>query len=143
MKVSYKNNVLTVVTDISKATIEKGVASLRAKDEKGNEVFGVSISVCGEARINEHSITCNAFVDGKAAVVAVMPMDCTLDDVQRMYGKALVAANKYTAQIAAQACAEEETIAALFTSDATSNGPSYHTEYADACPTCSPAESSH
>lgn len=46
-----------------------------------------------------------------------MPMETTMEDVQRMYGKALVAANKYTAQIAAQATAEEETIAALFTSE--------------------------
>lgn len=117
MKVSFKNNVLTVVTDIAKATVEKGIASLKAKDEKGNEVFGVSISKDGNARISENSLTCNAYVDGKAAVVAVMPMETTMEDVQRMYGKALVAANKYTAQIAAQACAEEETIAALFTSD--------------------------
>ena len=117
MKVSFKNNVLTVVTDIAKATVEKGIASLKAKDEKGNEVFGVSISKDGNARISENSLTCNAYVDGKAAVVAVMPMETTMEDVQRQYGKALVAANKYTAQIAAQACAEEETIAALFTSD--------------------------
>ena len=117
MKVSFKNNVLTVVTDIAKATVEKGIASLKAKDEKGNEVFGVSISKDGTAHISENSIRCNAYIDGKAAVVAVMPMETTMEDVQRMYGKALVAANKYTAQIAAQACAEEETIAALFTSD--------------------------
>lgn len=127
MKVSFKNNVLTVVTDIAKATVEKGIASLKAKDEKGNEVFGVSISRDGNARISENSLTCNAYVDGKAAVVAVMPMETTMEDVQRQYGKALVAANKYTAQIAAQASAEEETIAALFTSD-------------EACDTCSPAD---
>lgn len=117
MKVSFKNNVLTVVTDIAKTTVEKGIASLKAKDEKGNEVFGVGISRSGEALINENCIVCNAFIEGKAAVVAVMPMEVTMEDVQRMYGKALVAANKYTAQIAAQASAEEETIAALFTSD--------------------------
>lgn len=117
MKVSFKNNVLTVVTDIAKATVEKGIASLKAKDEKGNEVFGVSISRDGNAIISENCLKCNAYVNGKAAVVAVMPMDTTMQDVQRMYGKALVAANKYTAQIAAQACAEEETIAALFTSE--------------------------
>lgn len=117
MKVSFKNNVLTVVTDIAKATVEKGIASLRAKDEKGNEVFGVSVSKNGNAAIHENSITCNAYVEGKAAIVMVMPMETTMEDVQRMYGKALVAANKYTAQIAAQASAEEETIAALFTSE--------------------------
>ena len=127
MTVSFKNNVLTVVTDIAKATIEKGIASLKAKDEKGNEVFGVGISRHGEAIINENCIVCNAFIEGKAAVVAVMPMETTMEDVQRMYGKALVAANKYTAQIAAQATAEEETIAALFTSG-------------EACDTCSPAD---
>ena len=134
MKVSFKNNVLTVVTDISKRTIEKGIASLKAKDEKGNEVFGVGISRHGEAIINENCIVCNAFIEGKAAVVAVMPMETTMEDVQRMYGKALVAANKYTAQIAAQACAEEETIAALFTcGDADECGDT-------PCTTCSPAE---
>ena len=117
MKVSFKNNVLTVVTDIAKATIEKGIASLIAKDEKGNDIFGVSISKDGNANICANSIKCNAFIEGKAAVVMVMPMGTTMEDVQRQYGKELVAANKYTAQIAAQASAEEETIAALFTNE--------------------------
>ena len=69
MKVTYKDNVLKVITDISKATYDKGVASLTAKDDKGNHLYRVSFNNAGEAGINNTSLTCNSVVDGKLAEI--------------------------------------------------------------------------
>ena len=42
-EVKVENNVLTVVTDITRDVIESGVASLFAYDEDGNAVYGAKI----------------------------------------------------------------------------------------------------
>ena len=112
MKVKFENNVLTVVSSITKETIDKGIASLKIKDDKDNEAFAVGPS--REGNINTFYFGYNAFIEDKAAVVAVLPMGTTLEDVQRNFGEALVEAKKYTELIATQAMAKEATIAAIF-----------------------------
>lgn len=114
MRVAFENGVLTVVTDISKETIEKGIASLKVTDEKKGDLYAVQMSTSGKAAIDNYSITCNQYVDGKAAAVIVTPVGTELADVQKQYGEALVEAGKYTGIIASQAAEKEAAIAAIF-----------------------------
>ena len=119
MRVSYVNNVLTVVTDISEDTVKKGIASLSVKDDKQNELYRVKVSGDPDAaNITKFGLVCNAFVDGKAAVVMVLPIGTKLEDVQRMFGEALVEATKYTGIIASAAAEKEAAIAAIFNAEA-------------------------
>lgn len=112
MKVEFKENVLKVVTDITKETVEKGIASLVAKDDKGNDVYAVSMGE--KACISDFALTCNTVVDGKVAAVMVLPMGTEQADVEKQYGEAILAAKKYTAQIAEAAAEKETEIASLF-----------------------------
>lgn len=114
MKVSFENGVLTAVTDISKATIDKGIAPLNVVDDKGREQYRVNIAKDGVGKVDKFSMTCNQYVDGKAAMIIVTAPGTDLAAVQKQYGDALVEAGKYTAQIASAAAAKEETIAAMF-----------------------------
>ena len=112
MVVKFEENVLKVVTDIKKETVEKGIASLVAKDDKGNDVFVATMG--DKASISDFSITCNTVIDGKIAAVMVLPMGTTQADVEKKYGEAILAAKKYTKQIAEAAKAKEAEIAGLF-----------------------------
>jgi hypothetical protein len=120
MRVSYVNNVLTVVTDISEDTVKKGIAPLYVKDDKQNELYRVKVSTKNPdaANITKFGLTCNAFVDGKAAVIMVLPAETELEDVQRAFGEALVEATKYTGIIASAAAEKEAAIADIFNADA-------------------------
>lgn len=119
MRVSYVNNVLTVVTDISEDTVKKGIASLSVKDDKQNELYRVNMTANpNAANISKYGLTCNTFVDGKAAVVMVMPVETELEEVQKVFGEALVEATKYTGIIASAAAEKEASIAAIFSADA-------------------------
>lgn len=116
MNVSYKNNTLTVVTDVTKAVIARGIAALEAKNDKQDTVYTVSAPVEGnnKASISIFGINTNCFIDDKAAAVIVMPVETTQADVEKKYGKALLAARKYIPVIAASATAEEIEITSLF-----------------------------
>jgi hypothetical protein len=118
MRVTYANNTLTVVTNIPKASVERGIASLVAKDENGNHLYAVSMSKDGSCSIDNNGLKGNVFVDDKLAVVKVMPADTKLEDVQKEYGKYLVKASKFTDEIATAAAAEEATIEDIFATDA-------------------------
>lgn len=119
MRVSYVNNVLTVVTDISEDTVKKGIAPLYVKDDKQNELYRVKVTNNpGSANLTNFGLNCNAFVDGKAAVVMVLPIETELEDVQRVFGEALIEAAKYTSIIASAAAEKEAAIAAIFNADA-------------------------
>ena len=112
MVVKFEENVLKVVTDITKETVEKGIASLVAKDDKGNDVFVATMG--DKASISDFSITCNTVIDGKIAAVMVLPMGTTKEDVMKQFGEKLIAAKKYTKQIAEAAQAKESEITGLF-----------------------------
>ena len=116
MKVEFKENVLKVVTDITKETIEKGIASLVAKDDKGNDVYAVGMGE--KACISDFALTCNTVVDGKIAAVMVLPMDTTQEDVMKQYGEKLLTAKKYTTQMAEEMEAKEAEIAEVFEAEA-------------------------
>ena len=113
MRVTLTNNVLTVVTDIAKETVESGLAKLVALED-GNEVYGVSVSADGKASFNAFSFVGNTYVDGKLAATIILPMGVTMDDVKKIYGENLVKAKRYTAQIAEVAASKAAEIRALF-----------------------------
>lgn len=115
LQVNLDNNVLTVVTDVTEESMKKGLSNMKACDEEGNQVYAVAVSKSGEAKIDNFSFTGNTYVDGKLAATMVLPMGkATIDKVQKEYGEKLLAAKKYTAQIAQEATAKEAEIEALF-----------------------------
>lgn len=113
MRVELSNNVLTVVTDITKETVESGLARLVAVED-GNQVYGVSVSTDGKARFNGFSFVGNTYVEDKLAATIIMPMGTTMDDVKKAHGENLLKAKRYTAQIAEAAEAKTAEIRALF-----------------------------
>lgn len=113
MRVNLSNNVLTVVTDITKETVENGLAKLVATED-GNQVYGVSVSTDGKASFNAFSFVGNTYVEGKLAATIIMPMGTTMDDVKRTHGENLLRAKRYTAQIATAAAEKTAEIRALF-----------------------------
>ena len=113
MKVTLSNNVLTVVTDITKETVEAGLAKLIACED-GNQVYGVSVSTDGKASLNSFSFVGNTYVDGKLAATIILPMGTTMDDVKAIYGENLLKAKRYIAQIATAAEEKTAEIQALF-----------------------------
>ena len=114
MRVSINNNVLTVVTDILAATVERGIADLTAYDEKKQPLYAVKVSADGKGNLSQYGLAANSIIDGKLAVVVVEEMDFTREDFIKRYGKAVVAANKYCPIIAGAAASEEEMLEAAF-----------------------------
>lgn len=112
--VKVENNVLTVVTDISRETVESGVASLVACDEDGNEIYGVSVNESGKASFSSFDFTGNTYVDGKLAATMILPMAIKPEEIQKFYGEDLLKAKEYTAKIEEDAQAKMADIAALF-----------------------------
>ena len=112
--VKVENNVLTVITDITRDVVESGVASLTAHDEDGNMVYGVAVAENGKASFNEFSFTGNTYVDGKLAATMILPMAITQEEIQKFYGEDLLKAKTYTAKIEEAAQVKIAEIAALF-----------------------------
>lgn len=112
MKTIFTNNTLTVVTPISHAVAEKGIADLATYDKDKNVKFQVSVS--DKASISKFGIACNAVVEGNLAAVIVMPIGTTKEDVMKKYGKSLVAAKPELEAIATKAAEDEAAIAAIF-----------------------------
>ena len=114
-EVKVENNVLTVVTDVTEDSMKKGLSNMKAHDEDGNEVYAVAVSKSGSAGMTGFSFTGNTYVDGKLAATMVLPMDeASIAKIQKKFGEMLLAAKKYTAQIAQEASAKEAEIEALF-----------------------------
>lgn len=112
--VNVENNVLTVVTDISRDVVESGMAELVACDEDGNQVYAVSVNESGKASFNGFSFVGNTYVDGKLAATMILPMAITQEEIQKFYGEDLLKAKTYTAKIEEDAQAKIADIAALF-----------------------------
>jgi hypothetical protein len=113
-EVKVENNVLTVVTDITKNVVESGVAELVAYDEDGNAVYGAGISGNGKAAFNAFSFTGNTYIDDKLAATMILPMGIKPEEIQKFYGEDLLKAKAYTAQIQETAEAKIADVAALF-----------------------------
>ena len=72
----------------------------------------------GEGRIFDTSVVFNTYVDDKAAVIIVLPMGTTKEDVMKQFGEKLIAAEKYTKQIAEAMTAKEKEIEEAFETQA-------------------------
>ena len=113
MRINLTNNVLTVVTNITKEVVEAGLSNLKAVQD-GNEVYAVCVSKDGKASFNAFSFTGNTFIDGKLAATIILPMGTTQEDVQRMHGENLLRAKFYTEHIAVTAAEKTAEIQELF-----------------------------
>lgn len=114
-EVKVENNVLTIVTDVTEASMKKGLSNMKACDEDGNQVYAVSVNKSGTAHFDGFSFTGNTYVDGKLTATMVLPMnEASIVKIQKQFGEMLLAAKKYTKQIAEEAAAKEAEIEALF-----------------------------
>lgn len=114
MRVSFKENKLTIVTDISKELAAKNPRMV-LKDEKGNEVYTVAKaadstrpSICG------YGLQYNTVVDGNVAVEMFVPDGITLEQVKKDLGSSLLAAETNIPKIAAEIAAHTAAVDALF-----------------------------
>lgn len=117
MKTKIENgNTLVVVTDIKKATYDKLINPLTAKDEDNNELFVIKVSKTGKASISEFGLTCNTTIEDKLGITMVLPSDGEVktDDVKKLFGPALVKAKHFSEVLAAQAEKEVADIDAVF-----------------------------
>lgn len=112
MKTKLENNVLTVTTGIKAEVAKKGIADLRTFDKNKEPKFFVKTGTVGE--ISDFGLTCNAEVDGELAIVLVEPIDTTVEDVKKKYGKKLVKAKAELEVIVTEATKAEEAVAEIF-----------------------------
>lgn len=113
MTVNFKDNVLTVVTEIPESVMKSGIADLAVYDEKTSEEL-FSVSTGSKGSISRFGLVCNAVIDGNLAVVEVMPIGTDKETVMKKYGKALVEIKKFTKQIADNAAESEAAINEIF-----------------------------
>lgn len=114
MRVRINSNILTVVTDIPAAVVERGIADLTAYDDKKQPLYAVAVAADGKGAIGQYGLKSNSIIDGKLAVVIVEEMDFSVEDFKKKYGKGVIAANKYCPIIAGAAASEEEVLDAAF-----------------------------
>ncbi len=115
LTVKLENNVLTVVTPITKEMAQKAVSDLVSYDDKKNETCRVQMdNQGGDGSISKYGLTCNAIVDDKLAVVMVLPQDATMETVKRRFGKSLVNVENHIADIVSGVQAERAAVDQIF-----------------------------
>lgn len=117
MKIKYENNTVTIDTGIAASLLDSAKNNiLKCKDDKGNDVYAVAKSRTALSALSESFFPVNAVsAEGNAMLVAVVPMDVTVEDIKKDYGTALVAASKALPVIAAEYAHFNEAVDALFT----------------------------
>lgn len=96
MRVTIKNNVLTVVTDISLDVAKKNLIDPVICDDKGNVLYKIAVDPNGKGSLSKFGLVANSITeDGKLAVVIVEDMDITTEEIKQKYGKAVIAAKKF------------------------------------------------
>lgn len=118
MKVSIKSNVLTVVTNIPMRAMPNG--RLEKPATKEEPAYSIEMASVGE--LSKFGLKCNSIVNGKVAVVIVLPIKDTPAEykeyVKHRYGAALNAA-KVTDQMAVTAQAYDDELEALIETEDT------------------------
>lgn len=109
MKVSIKNNLLTVTTGIKEAAAENKKRFV-ATDDKQNQLYVVQHEQGATASLCAAGMVTNAVVDGELAAQILLNSDRPQDYVRKTYGKSLIAAKKYLGIIVAN---EDAEVAAL------------------------------
>ena len=114
MRVRFENGSLVINTGIAKSVVKGGVASLEVAATNDKHGFKLAMSKDGKGSIDQYSIVANAYVDDCATLVMQLPAETKLEDVKKQYGKLIVNAAPYLAEIAAQSSAELASIDAIF-----------------------------
>ena len=109
MKVSLKENVLEINTEIAKADFDKKVSNMTVTNKDGVPTF---VLRCG--REGEISLTCNSTIDKNLAVTIVLSPETKMEDIKVEYGKALVNAEKGLKVLAGRIEADTKAIDAIF-----------------------------
>ena len=104
--------VLTIKTDITKDMVENGYTKLVAKDENGAEVYRVGFGE--KAAIDTFYLTGNAYVEDKLVASIILKAGTKKEDAMKQYGDAVLAAQKYLAQITADATEKKSKIERIF-----------------------------
>ena len=114
MRTRIESNVLTIVTDIPVAVVERGIADLTAYDDKKNPLYTVKLNKDGKGTIDQYGLVANSIIDEKLAIVIVAEIGATREDFIKKYGKGVIAAQKFCPIIAGAAASEEELLDAAF-----------------------------
>ena len=112
MKVSLKENVLEINTEIAKADFDKKVSNMEVKDKDGVTTFVLRYGSEGE--ISQLGLTCNSTIDNNLAVTIVLPPETKKDNIKVKYGKALVNAEKGLKVLAGRIETDTKAIDAIF-----------------------------
>ena len=92
VKATFKNNVLTVVTDLEAKLVTKKPIVLTDREERPNFVVGMSGKDSTDWKILNNEFKGNTAIDGKLAIVAVFPASMTEEKIKDTYGDALLIA---------------------------------------------------
>lgn len=92
VKATFKNNVLTVVTDLEAKLVAKKPIVLTDREERPNFVVGMSEKDNTDWKILNNEFKGNTAIDGKLAIVAVFPASMTEEKIKDTYGEALLVA---------------------------------------------------
>lgn len=92
VKATFKNNVLTVVTDLEAKLVTKKPIVLTDREERPNFVVGMSEKDSTDWKILNNEFKGNTAIDGKLAIVAVFPASMTEEKIKDTYGEALLVA---------------------------------------------------
>lgn len=113
MKVTFKDNVLTINSGIPAETLLANAHLALAED--GEEVYAVRFREGCAGNVDNYSLTANSIdADGIAQAVIIMPTDYDLDVIKEVYGDALVNASKYLPKLAEQAAEYKATVDRIF-----------------------------
>lgn len=116
MKISYVGNTLKVSSNINKAAFDKGFVKPVVVDDKGNQVYRISVSNQGE--IGTKGIAFNSVAEGNLELVLVLPVGTTKEQVSLQYGDSLIAAQANLDTIATASVERAAVLAGLFAEEA-------------------------
>lgn len=114
MKVSFNANVMTIVTPIVAADMDKILTEAILKDEHNNAVYAVGTTTGACGGISEKIFTANTVVDGKLALTIQLPNSMNVAEAKKEYGVQLVAAKEYLPKMAAKIAAEIKAVDTIF-----------------------------
>ncbi len=112
----YGKKVFVVDTEIAKAAYREGITSPVVKDDKGNQVFRLCVNLdADEGTIYDSAMMVNGVSDA-GTFVAIFKMDAdeTIEDVKKLYGSKLVAAQKYLETLKTQMINEAAAVDGIF-----------------------------
>lgn len=117
---NYGKKVFVVNTGINKSAYKAGITNSSLKDEKGNDIFTLSIKTDKEAgAIGSTFLECNGYdTNGNLVVTIPVAEDAKLEDLKVKYGRALVYAADKVEKLAEQMAKESRAVDAIFATQA-------------------------